>query len=82
MSIQGKGLWGLSPLWTSKYMDFRGFSGPKGAEPPTSKEKKLTPPRQIPEYAPDLLLQCLQKEWLRINRKNKKTLILFVLADE
>jgi len=46
--IQGGGLWGLNPPGPEKSIDFRGVSGPNGC---------LAPPRQIPEYAPGLLVR-------------------------
>jgi len=30
-----------------------GFQAPTGAEPPLEREKNLSPPGQIPEYAPE-----------------------------
>ena len=35
------GLWGLSPPGPVKSIDFRGLSGPTGAEPPFGKRKKI-----------------------------------------
>ena len=40
-----------------KYIDFRGFSGPRGCRAPPGKRKKFKPPPgQIPEYAPAIYL--------------------------
>ena len=45
----------LSPPWTSDQWNLlilRGFQAPTGAEPLQEREKNLSPPGQIPEYAP------------------------------
>ena len=51
--IQGGGLLGLiPPPGPVKSIDFRGFSCPNKCWQPPSKEKNLSPPGQILEYAP------------------------------
>ena len=45
----------IAPPGPMKSIDFRGFSGPNGSwAPPPGKIKNLSPPGQIPEYAPEL----------------------------
>ena len=49
--LRGGGLWAQSPPWISEIYGFQGFWPQMVAEPPW-REKKLSPPRQNPEYAP------------------------------
>ena len=58
---EGVGSYGglAPPLGPVKSIDFKMFSGPKQVLSPPLKDKKLSPPGHIPEYAPALKLSGL-----------------------
>ena len=66
-------LWGLSPTWTSKIYGFQGLFRSQQVLTLPEKKKNLSPPGQIPEYAPEFLRpstigRTIVTLWLRFTR--------------
>ena len=52
--FRGGAMGAKPPPGQVKSIDFRGFSGPNGCyKAPLEREKNVSPPVQIPEYAPE-----------------------------